>query len=231
MMTLAESLFDSSHYGLRVGKLGVASADELSAGLASARARGFDVVFARVPESTVAIFAPRAPLETLVTLKRQPSATVSSSSSIEEHTVLDEAIDLAAIAQLTSAITTSHLHADARLSRDRTIELYAAWAVNDARGRAQRMFVARMDGAIIGYLAALQVEGVAVIDLIAVEPRRHGGGIGGRLLHAFLAWSDRSGLPSRVGTQATNPALSLYRRLGFEPVTREVTFHLWLDEA
>ena len=62
--------------------------------------------------------------------------------------------------------------------------------------------------------------------LIAVDPRHRGRGIGGRLLERFIAAAEARGatrlfLEMRDG----NPAESLYRRVGFEPIGRRRNYY------
>ncbi len=58
---------------------------------------------------------------------------------------------------------------------------------------------------------------IRLID-IALLPEHRGQGIGGGLMRDVLAEGRRSGLPVRIHVEQNNPALRLYRRLGFERV-------------
>ncbi len=58
---------------------------------------------------------------------------------------------------------------------------------------------------------------IRLID-IALLPEHRGQGIGGGLMGDVLAEGRRSGLPVRIHVEQNNPALRLYRRLGFERV-------------
>ena len=230
---IAESPFDSAYFDLRVGRLAVDTAAELDRALDAGRGQ-FDVVFVRARDGApvVETLAARelAPLETLVTSTWRDGAmpTATSPIAIEQHATLAGA-DLEAIAEITAeAITNSHFHHDPRLPKERTRRLYAAWARNDATGRAYRTFVAREGGAIVGYITVLLVGRTAVIDLVAVVPAAQGRGIGSALLSDVVTWLRREGLGARVGTQSDNPALALYGRYGFVPTDRQATYHLWL---
>lgn len=238
MSSLVESPFDSDYYGVRVGKLTLASTSDLAPMLVAAKTR-YDVMFLRVDEAKVEILAglePRRRLETLVTLERprtSPPPLIQLTGELElsaSDVVADPAV-LATIGSITvAAIRTSHLHGDPRLPAARTRALYAEWARNDARGRAQQTFIARRRGVVVGYLTALRSCDIAVIDLVAVDPQCHGQGVGTALVASFVTWAFENGLAMRVGTQATNRASVLYERFGFAPAARHATFHLWLDE-
>lgn len=66
-----------------------------------------------------------------------------------------------------------------------------------------------------------------IID-IALLPAFRGHGIGGQLLAGLLAEGDRSGVPVRIHVEQHNPALRLYRRLGFRAVA-DRGVHLLLE--
>jgi GNAT superfamily N-acetyltransferase len=230
------STFDSEIFGIPIGRARLYKADDLDHVIEAGRQARLAVVFARADAAGPIMpqLAARGvtPLETLVTSTWQPQQRAASVSIreavVEHHDVLDddEADQIAAITA--EAITTSHFHADQRLSRKHTRMLYAAWAKNDVTGRAQRTLVVREQSAIAGYMTVLVRGELAIIDLIAVAPRHHGKGLGSALLASFLDWVGASGVNAKVGTQSDNRALALYRRFGFVPTTTEVTYHLWL---
>lgn len=240
-MQIFSNAFDSRHYGINIGRLvpdEVDGADELAAGLESARAQRFDVVFLRLrddhPLCKVMKQAGLEPVDTLITSTLVPHRhhpREGKPARIEHLTRADEPMDIEAIAQITAtSIRTSHLHADPRLAPDRTRALYGAWARNDVTGRAQHLILARMGSRVVGYVAVLATEGTAIIDLIAVDSEVQGKGIGRALLDEFVAWIGTRNLVATVGTQADNPALRLYARCGFVASARHFTYHFWLAE-
>lgn len=66
---------------------------------------------------------------------------------------------------------------------------------------------------------------IRLID-IALTPEHRGRGIGGRLLRELLHEAGERQLPVRIHVERNNPALRLYRRLGFEPVDDNGIYHL-----
>jgi ribosomal protein S18 acetylase RimI-like enzyme len=229
--------FDSDCYGLRIGRVAARAAltREPVRILDAARDGGYAMVYARMPDDAPLARAlaseGHVPVDTLVTSALWTKVlhpVVAGDATIEQHAQIGDAEDLDAIAHVTSAaITRTRFHADPRLPHDATILLVEAWAKNDARGRAQRIVLARRAGRVIGYLAALETPERVVIDLVAVHPSAQGRGIGGALLASFIdAYVDDTRMLT-VGTQHDNPALALYKRHGFKPMQTEVTFHLW----
>lgn len=132
-----------------------------------------------------------------------------------------------------SIFTIDRFHCDPRLPKSRSDELYREWVLNSLRGLADTVLVARKDNRVVGFVTC-KVEDVAencrygVIDLIGVDSRYRGQGIGHRLLHSALMWFADRVESVYVGTQAANTgAVSLYEKCGFQYVFSEATLHLW----
>jgi ribosomal protein S18 acetylase RimI-like enzyme len=71
-----------------------------------------------------------------------------------------------------------------------------------------------------------------VID-IALLPEHRGQGLGARLMERVLAEAAEAGKPVRIHVEKNNPAMRLYRRLGFERVEDQGVYDLmeWLPGA
>lgn len=251
-MRVLVSAFDSQQYGLHIGRAMAEPSDriaDLEAAMALAQPP-FDVVFVRTPTESLLDSDLRrrghAPADVLVTstLTDSPEATVVPTSrfAIETHDRVSDHQDLAAIEAISaSVLRRSHLHSDPRLPMEITRRYYAAWARNNATGRARQTVLARADQTVIGYLSILHRTPPAtpiaspsadrvqvVIDLIAVDAAWQGQGVGAALLTTLAAWlAARPGAVATVGTQADNPALKLYRRFGYLPTERQATYHVW----
>lgn len=75
-----------------------------------------------------------------------------------------------------------------------------------------------LDGSPIGRLYLdRRPDEIRLID-IALLPAYRNQGIGGQLMREVLEEGDRRGLPVRIHVEQNNPALRLYRRLGFQRV-------------
>lgn len=235
-MLIEDSPFDSAHYGIKIGRIVPDDTADLSPTLATGKERDYAVLFLRVSDASPLVdeLAARGitPCETLVTstLKTPTRHPSRATCTIEQHERVTDPADIDAIAALTGeAIHNTHLHVDPKLPTEKTRALYAAWARNDVTGRAQRTIIARDGGQIVGYITVVIAHETAMIDLVAVTPARQGGGFGGAMLDAFLAWIATTGLGATVGTQSDNRALGLYQRYGFVPTQVQSTYHLWLD--
>jgi ribosomal protein S18 acetylase RimI-like enzyme len=66
---------------------------------------------------------------------------------------------------------------------------------------------------------------IRVLD-IALLPEHRGGGIGSALLRDLFAEARTRGTPVRLHVERSNPALRLYRRLGFEPIGERIPYLL-----
>jgi len=133
------------------------------------------------------------------------------------------------------AFYTSHFHSDPNLPRSLSDELYAKWSVNSLNGLSEKVLVAEENGALIGFIACSVKRlsdnvSFGIIDLIVVDPRKRGGGIGRLLITEALDWFSSRTSSIYVGTQATNtPAVRLYESTGFKLVEAEATWHLWIS--
>lgn len=232
-MAIEASPFDSKHYGIRIGRWTGGDPANALAEIAAAGA-SYDVVFARLverdPVRDVLERAGHRAVDILVTSTLAAGPPLVVEREVERHPTLSDPADIAAVVAIaTASLRTSHLHADPRLPPERTAALYAEWTTNDVTGRADHTLIVRApDGAPSGFLTALATATTCSIDLVAVDPARHGGGAGSALVGHFVNWARARGGTATVGTQHDNPALRLYQRTGFVPSAKHFTYHLWL---
>ncbi len=89
------------------------------------------------------------------------------------------------------------------------------------------------DGEPIGRLYVDRREDeIRLID-IALLPEHRGGGTGGSILREILAEGAASGRLVRIHVEHNNPAMRLYRRLGFEKIEEQGVYYLmeWTPET
>jgi ribosomal protein S18 acetylase RimI-like enzyme len=166
-----------------------------------------------------------AEIEMLVSFER----AIETVLEIPQFIAAGDATAAEACAQIARrAFRYDRFHADPVVPRNLADELKAAWARNNALGRADRCLLVRRNGEIIGFNQCRVVDDVAVIDLIAVAPEAQGQGLGRALINAALAAYRGRARRMRVGTQATNlPSVALYRGAGMTAVSSARTFHRW----
>jgi ribosomal protein S18 acetylase RimI-like enzyme len=130
----------------------------------------------------------------------------------------------------------SRFHADRLLGASRADAIKREWARNACRGRAATVYVARRAGEVAGFLAVMKRESEskreAIIDLIGVDARHQGKGIGRSLSERFInEWRGQAD-KLVVGTQAANiPALRLYESLGFRVSETGYALHAHLRDG
>jgi len=92
---------------------------------------------------------------------------------------------------------------------------------------ADYVVAAAADGAILGFAGAWQQVDEAHVMTIAVEARRQGGGIGGRLLAALIEAAAARGLRGVTLEVRTGnaPAIALYHRFGFAAAGRRPRYY------
>ena len=82
----------------------------------------------------------------------------------------------------------------------------------------ERNIIVERNGAAIGRLWIDEWrDQIRIVD-IALMPKWRGSGIGSNLLHRVLDRAAAAGKPVTIHVEEFNPALALYRRLGFEQI-------------
>ena len=167
-----------------------------------------------------------------ITLERPPDHELRSSAASDGSICDFDAsrhFDIARIGQ--DCFKYSRFHLDPNVPNEVADRVKRAWVENCMSGeRGDRLLVAEEKGLPVGFLALLTVEEptgrTAVIDLVGVDPRSQGRGIGRSLVNRAL-WQPGDSIDIvRVGTQAANvPSLRLYENLGFRIVKTEYILH------
>jgi ribosomal protein S18 acetylase RimI-like enzyme len=104
------------------------------------------------------------------------------------------------------------------------VEQTAGWDDAEQRSTADKEFtelpfaVVEESGRSIGYVCVIHEREHDFVEEIALLPETQGRGIGTQLLRSILRAARRRGVPVRLSVFVTNPARTLYARLGFEVV-------------
>jgi ribosomal protein S18 acetylase RimI-like enzyme len=92
-----------------------------------------------------------------------------------------------------------------------------------AQSPAAQDYIICRDGADIGRLYLERgADEIRIVD-IALLPQQRGGGNGARLIGQLQEEAARGGLPLRLSVAQGNPAMALYRRLGFVATSESET--------
>ena len=79
---------------------------------------------------------------------------------------------------------------------------------------------------VVGFLMSRAAPGEEELLLIAVHPEHRGSGIGRKLLHSFAEAARLRGAQKLfLEMRANNPAESVYRRAGYEPIGRRRDYY------
>lgn len=144
------------------------------------------------------------------------------------------AADVAALERIAGEV-----HRNTRFTSDREFpetgvrRLYATWIRRSCEGYADRVLVAELDGAPVGYVTCHLPgdggDGAGSIGLIGVDGEVRGRGIGRRLVGAALTWFGAAGVSAvSVVTQGANlEAQRLYQRHGFVSQAVGLWYHKW----
>jgi len=125
----------------------------------------------------------------------------------------------------------SRFYFDPGFPQNRCDDLYRLWIANDVAGRASVVFVAELDGLLVGYLSLNtdHENSTGSISLVGVTPDNHRNGIASALLAKACDYFDSFGLLYiEVATQSRNiVALQFYESKGFSIQREEIWLHRW----
>ena len=229
--------WDSSWFGVRIGRLHGAHLSDAAAEAAIEWTRQHDIAclyfLADAADDPTIRVAERhgfsltdVRLELVATLDPVPAGPPPASIRTAREG------DLAA---LTGIARASHhntrFYVDGRFDRTRCDELYARWIERSVTGAlADAVWVAESRGEPCGYLTARATAAAeARIGLVAVGSEHRGCGHGAALLRVSKEWYAARGLSRlAVVTQGRNArAISFYERAGFTVRTVEFWYHRW----
>lgn len=191
---------------------------------------GGSLYFVRVPAADTARVSELARLgfevvDCGVTLRRDPVPAVDHPATVITGGP-GHADAVAAIGG--SAFAMSRFHLDPHMPPGAADAIKREWARNCAvGGRGVATLIALHEGEVAGFLAVLASGDDHVIDLVAVDGRHRGLGIGRSLVQAFIARFGPRSAQLLVGTQAANVAsLRMYESLGFRIQSTHYAMHL-----
>ncbi len=141
--------------------------------------------------------------------------------------VPDDIPILRSIAQ--TAYRASRFYYDGNFSPTQCDALYETWIENSCKGYADAVLVAEHAGKPSGYITCHLRDGLGEIGLVGVDASVRGGGIGGSLVHAALAFFANHAVETvSVVTQGRNVgALRFYQRCGFLIQSVQLWYHRW----
>ncbi|MBI5118176.1 GNAT family N-acetyltransferase [Candidatus Poribacteria bacterium] len=125
----------------------------------------------------------------------------------------------------------SRFHSDPLIAPAQANLSRAEWVRKACEGSADEVFVAVEDNTIAGFITCRILsnggnDARGIIDLTAVLPQFRGRGIGSSLVKRAQLYFRGKAEAVSVGTQSKNiPSIGLYQKLGFRPVSSEVTLH------
>ena len=236
---VSELAWDCAQFGIRVGTLDLDRPGSEEA--LETQAAGYDLVYAHsrresaLPEDVLArlngVLADRR-----VSFRRAVSKPAGSATALAGEIRSIGADDREAnrlIELAPRAAEYSRFRSDPTFPGAWTEALYRAWMQNSlTRERADEVLAYLEAGRALGFYTVRTCDGVARLELFAVDPSARRRGIGSALLEAGLGWArERRIEQASVTTQRANPACALYRAFGYTEFEREAIYHLWPNGA
>jgi len=245
--------WDSEHFGVDVGKLRLALFNRevdvkgrrflFEKVKDAATSQGLSVIFARIRLNdlpTIQSLEKEGAILTdvlytfYINLERKLEPVGSSSvAEVAEANERDEHV-LMEIGK--KVFEVDHFHADPYLPRGKCDEVYPKWIFSCLKGLVDVVLVAKKGGKPIGFVTCnvehlINGYSYGIIDLVGVEKKHEGKGIGSLLVSKALKWFSNHTKSVYVGTQTANiPAVRLYEKAGFRQVLSEATLHLWISQ-
>ena len=244
------SKIDSDRFGIKVGKITESFFDDKTVenGIDYFMGNDFDVIFARIDFSRLDIinalekfgFSLKDSQSTLFfPLKNKTKADLPKKFSrfdIREF----KPSDIETFVNLTRVCFEGYGHyfADERLNHDDCLDTYGDWAYNSCTNPkvADKIFVADLDGEVIGYLSfkIYNENGkiYAAGGIGAVNPKYRSLGIFRDVTIAGLEWGIDCGFDWEEHNVLVDnfPVNKSFLKLGFKPEKFMVTLHGWMDE-
>jgi ribosomal protein S18 acetylase RimI-like enzyme len=242
---VAPSPFDSKIFGLSIGRLQTLEvADRAEAPSVvraterSARARGFELLFARTTPSSSTLPAlfdrDFKAFGATVLYSGRPQTPKEDLEGVEVAEERDEIAEAARVARLAFADT--HLSRDSRLDVRKGRALYDAWIKAEA-DRGARVLIVRERGRVAAVALCRDNQLARIhlgieqwhLHLLAVHPRFQGAGLGRRVAAAAGATALASGaelLQTGVDTGAI-AAQRIYAGMGLLPAGSSLALHKW----
>lgn len=100
----------------------------------------------------------------------------------------------------------------------------------DAEWRRHPHELVLVDGQVVGYVAVEHLADQVVVHNLVLDPAAQGRGIGTSLLGEVVEDALETRRPVRLQVLHANPAVTLYRRLGFIEIARTPT-HLLMERS
>ena len=207
----------------------------LKACIADADAHGVHFLSTRLPEGALAaLHAVEAVgfriIESFLTFSRKTVGEIPFERGSNFHIRLVQSDEMETVASIVyHAFQSFRLRVDPQIPEARARHSRREWVRNGFKGRAEAIYVAEMENLPVGFVllrSKTDTGKTGEIELIAVEPRFHGWGIGKALVARAIQYYRGKASEIQVGTQAKNlRAIQLYTRMGFSIVRSKFSFH------
>ncbi|MCS7250088.1 MAG: GNAT family N-acetyltransferase [candidate division WOR-3 bacterium] len=163
---------------------------------------------------------------------------IKFSNSLREKIEVAKKEDLVELEKISAhSFFNTRFYKDKNFKRKLIEKFYKEWIRNSFNNKKEhQIFVYKINNKVIGFINCrilkLSKRKIGIIDLIAVEKKYRGKGIGKNLVKKGLEYFQRKRVKEvYVETEKENlSALRLYKSLGMRIVGKRNTFHFWYGE-
>jgi ribosomal protein S18 acetylase RimI-like enzyme len=225
--------WDTHHFGFKIARLTEPrDADQIREGIAAAEQAGVRclVTLIGLDQTAVIVAAEDAGFRSYDVRLEFDRAPRDSGAAAEPIAATNA--DLPRFETIARAsFSDSRFYADPNFADESAAEMYALW-VRRGMNDPERLLLTtkELGGFIVCHCNA--VTGIGTVELIAVDDRVRGNGVGSQLLKsAEAAFSDAGMARARVVTQAGNVAAQrFYQRWGYRTASASLWLHRWTDD-
>lgn len=229
--------WDSDYFDLKIGKISCAEncdEQELSILLEKAKEENYQLLYVFSPKkqfSTDFLVKNNGKLvDTKVIYELNASEfSANKSFEIEDYTEKQINSELLELAYLSGQH--SRFRLDKRLPENSFESMYKTWIEKSVSGEmADKVFIAKQNNEILGFVTLKLRNGVGEIGLIAVSEQVQGKKIGTKLIDTCILYLKENSIEKlTVPTQKTNKqACGFYEKYGFQQYSQTAIYHFWI---
>ena len=232
------STIDAERFGVRTARASAVTFEEVPGLVASCRDAGIELLIARCSAADIGAVqamehAGLRLMDAQVLYSRRLEVAAPRPRTAVRQFIPADLDPIVQMARATFAGYSGHYHADPRLPRHLSDQVYASWAERCCSGEAaDTVIVVELEGRLAGFSAfEVVADREARLQLGAVAGWARGRQLYTEMALAGMSWArDAGALEMSAITQMTNlPAQHSWLRAGMTPRDYWYTLHGWLD--
>lgn len=222
--------WDSSHFGIKVGELSLATYDSssLDCAISQAKLNDYDLLYLKGVSLPHELLSNRLILaDQKVIFSKINSNCFSSDGNIVSWR--NHQLDCNLLSLVFQSGGYSRYYTDKNMPIHVFLNLYKTWILDSLNGCiATDVLVYKQEGSILGFLTFKETDNLVTVGLISVDYQKRGKGIGMKLMNSLFSRIPK-GKRIEVATQNVNTnACHFYEKCGFIEDSITNIYHIWI---